>query len=140
MGKKDTNLKTFPSHELWSLLDRAHFAISRLRRLELAQLGLTIEQSSILYILNNRGGCATTRELEDITMRQHHSISSLMNRMTRMGLIKKEKSERSKRFNIVLTWEGRALSIKAPIVSLQMTFSSLSVGDKLRLAGILNTL
>jgi DNA-binding MarR family transcriptional regulator len=138
--KKDANPGMFTSHDLWSLLDRAHFAICRLRGLELAQFGLTIEQSSILYILNNRGGCATTGELEDITMRQHHSISSLMGRMTKMGLIKREKGGKGKRFNIVTSEDGQDLSRKAPINSLKMTFSCLTAREKWQLASILSSL
>ncbi len=43
--------EVLPVSELWSLLDRAEFAIGRLRELELAQFNLTKEKAAILHIL-----------------------------------------------------------------------------------------
>ena len=42
-------LDTLSITDLWSLFDRTGFAISRLRSMELAKSGLTIEQASILF-------------------------------------------------------------------------------------------
>ena len=95
--------------DLWSLLDRTRFAISRYRELELAHFGLTIEQVSILHVLKNHGGSTTIKDLENITMRRQHSISVLINGMARAGLAEKVKNREEKRFRIVITPEGRAV-------------------------------
>jgi DNA-binding MarR family transcriptional regulator len=76
---------------LWMLLERTVFAISRLRELELSQFGITIEQASILYFTILQGGSTTMKVLENVTMRQHHSISVLLNGMAKTGLVNKVK-------------------------------------------------
>jgi DNA-binding MarR family transcriptional regulator len=140
LKRKKRSKELSPDHELWSLVDRAGFAISRLRELELAQFGLTIEQSSILYILRHRDGLTTTKELEDITMRQQCSISTLLTRMTGMGLISRDKSGKGKRYSLKMTKEGQLLARKATIASLQMVFSTLQDNEKQQLAVLLTTL
>ncbi|HSW58311.1 MAG TPA: MarR family transcriptional regulator [Dehalococcoidales bacterium] len=119
--------KKLPAREIWSILDRTGFAISRLRELELLKYGLTIEQSSVLYILTNtREGSITPGELENITMRQHHSISVLTSGMAASGLVKKVKHLDGKRLKIELTPKGREHYLQTTITSLEESFSALS--------------
>jgi DNA-binding MarR family transcriptional regulator len=120
-------------YELWSLVDQAVFAVSRLREIELDQVGLTLAQSSILSALNMRGGSATLQELEKNGMRQHHSVSTLINRMTEMGLVSKVKGPNDKRYKIAITKEGEELRSKTTYISLEMTFSILSAEEKQQL-------
>ena len=98
MSEQYTDINNMTDTDLWCLLVRTWYAISRLRELELAQFGLTIEQSSILKIIYVRGGRSTAKELEYLTMRRQHSISTLINRMHKRGLIdkKKEANRRSR--------------------------------------------
>lgn len=123
--------------ELWSLFDRAHFAVARLRELELAQHGLTIEQASILYILTRLGGRATVKELENETMRQHHSISVLVNGMTRMGLVYKIKDTDNRRYRITISEEGQALYGNVTTASIKESFSVLSDQEQAQLKNYL---
>jgi DNA-binding MarR family transcriptional regulator len=129
-----------PVLDLWSLFDRTRFAISRLRELELAQFGLSIEQSSIFHILSLYNSSTTARELEALTMRQHHSISALVNGMTKRGLIKKSKNPGEKRYKIVLSEEGRELFSKVTITSMELSFSDLTPDDRERFASYLRML
>ena len=117
-------------YELWSSLDATGFAISRLRELELAQFGLTLEQSLILTIIRHLGGSATTGEIENLTFRQHHSISTLINRMVGAGLVRKEKSPGEKRHRVLMTPEGERIFDQVPLTSLEMVFSTLTEGEK----------
>ena len=78
MAVTKTSSENLPLRELWSLMDRTGFAIARLRELELNKYSLTIEQSSILHVLTNNGGSLTIKEIENITMRQHHSVYALV--------------------------------------------------------------
>jgi hypothetical protein len=77
-------------YEVWVSIDRTRFAIARLRELELAHFNLTIEQASFLHILRNHGSPMTIEVLQDTTLRQPHSISTLINRMNTAGLLKKK--------------------------------------------------
>jgi DNA-binding MarR family transcriptional regulator len=127
-------------YELWTTLDAAGFAISRLRELELAQFGLTLEQSLILIIIEHCGGSTTTKEIEYLTLRQHHSISTLINRMCRVGLVYKEKSPAEKRYRIFMSKEGESLLSKVTEDSIEIVFSNLSVNEKLQFTGYLRSL
>jgi DNA-binding MarR family transcriptional regulator len=121
------------SFELWMILNRSRNTIYRLRELELAQFNLTVEQSAILNLLIGRGGIMSAKTIEDITIRQHHSISTLINRMIRMNLVAKRKNPESKKTEIVITRHGQDLYSKVPTHSLQMVFSSLKEKDRERL-------
>lgn len=115
--------------ELWSLLDNTVFAVSRLREIELSQFDLTIAQASILFTLQANGSM-TLQELEKNGLRQHHSVSTLINRMTTLGLVNKVKNSEDKRYRIVLSEEGKALNNKITSSSLEMAFSVLNTKQK----------
>ena len=132
--ESDNNIK------LWKLLDNARFAIARLRGMELAQFGITLEQSSILRTLFENNGSLTTKELEEVTMRQPNSISILVNRMVKMGLVRREKNHSGKRHRISLTQEGEDLIKSITLVSIDMVFSSLTLTQKKELTNCLNLL
>lgn len=130
----------FSSYRLWSSLDATRFAISRLRELELARFGLTVEQSSVLRVLNDRGTPVKARDLENATLRQHHSISALVNRMTRGNLVAKEIRRGEKSHRILITDRGRSLLNEITIAAVDVTFGVLSDREKQRLAACLHSL
>jgi DNA-binding MarR family transcriptional regulator len=80
-----------PEFQLWRILDHTRFMIARAREKELAKFGLTPEQSHVLDILVSKGGSITINEIVAVTQRQHHSISTLVTRMVRQGLVTKKK-------------------------------------------------
>jgi DNA-binding MarR family transcriptional regulator len=125
---------------LWTLLDSTRFAVTRLRELELAEFGLTIERSAILKILASRGGSTTAGTLEYLTMRQPHTISTLINRMTKMGLISKKRMGTEKRHTFSLTTKGNTLLDEITETSLEVVFSCLSVEENEELIRILRVL
>ena len=127
-------------YELWTSLDATGFAVSRLRELELAQFGITLEQSLILIIIQHYGGSATTKEIENLTLRQHHSISTLINRMRNAGLVYKEKGPGDKRHRIYMTEEAESLFGEVTGVSIEIVFSKLSLNEKLKFARSLRSL
>jgi DNA-binding MarR family transcriptional regulator len=103
------NHQTKPEAVLWSIMNGTRFAISKVREIELARFGLSIEQSSILNILSDHGGQTTIKQIVDKTMRQPHSVYTLVNRMQKMGLIVKTKKTRDKEYQIAMTDEGKKL-------------------------------
>jgi DNA-binding MarR family transcriptional regulator len=124
----------------WMIFNLARNSVYRLRELELAQFGLTVEQSTVLYLLVSRRGSTTAKTIEYLTLRQHHSISTLVNRMIKMHLVTKKKSPDSKKFEILITKHGEDLHAKIPVSSMEMLFSSFKIKDKERLYVYLNTL
>jgi DNA-binding MarR family transcriptional regulator len=120
--------------ELWKLLDHAHSGVSRARELELGQYGLTLEQAGLLRTLMEKGGSATNSEIADSYMRQYNSVTTLVNRMEKSGLVKKEKSPADKRFIVSITDKGLNLYNKVTLNSIRMAFLELSSSEKQELA------
>jgi DNA-binding MarR family transcriptional regulator len=120
--------------DMWVLMDNAHFAVARARFLEIAQYELTKEQAQVLYVLQNSGGSATQAQIADFTMRQHHSVSTLVNRMSKDGLVEKEKYPNGKGFRINITKKGSEKYQKVTKDSVKMIFSSLSPDERQQLA------
>jgi DNA-binding MarR family transcriptional regulator len=139
-NKKYTELESTKEYTTWKILNRSRNSIYRVRELELAQFGLTVEQSVILSLLNNLGGSATSKTIEDLTMRQHHSISTHINRMIKMNLVTKKKDPDNKKNVIMISRHGENLYKKVPIHSLEIVFSSLKEKERERLFNYLNIL
>jgi DNA-binding MarR family transcriptional regulator len=139
-NNKYTEYQSITEYSTWKILNRTRNSIYRVRELELAQFGLTVEQSMILSLLSNRGGSATSKTIEDLTMRQHNSTSALINRMIKTNMVTKKKNPTNKKTEILITGYGEDLYKKVPIHSLDMVFSSLKEKDNERLFVYLNTL
>lgn len=132
--------REFRSHEtindayVWGLLEHARSLIFRARELELAQFGITIEQMSILHAILINDGSATIDEVASITVRQHNSVSTLVNRMIKSGLIKKVKPLHEKKYLLLMTDKAHRTVEKIPRKSIEMAFSCLSKEEKAQLA------
>ncbi len=136
----DNEINPDSDFDMWVLMDNAHFAVARARFLEIAQYELTKEQAQVLYVLQNNGGSATQTQIADFTMRQHHSVSTLVNRMTKDGLVEKERESAGKGFRIYITKKGKEKYRKVTKDSVEMIFSSLSPEERQRLAQYLKKL
>jgi DNA-binding MarR family transcriptional regulator len=128
------------AYETWILLNRTRFAISRLRDIELAKIGLTPEQSAILQMLTNRSGKSTVTQLSISWFRLRHSVSTLVDRMQKQGLVKKVKYPKKKGFEIVVTEKGQNLTGKINTDSIHKIFSFISDEDRQRLSQYLKLL
>lgn len=126
--------------DMWVLMDNAHFAIARSRFLEIAQYDLTKEQAQVLFVLQLYGGSATQAQIADFTMRQHHSVSTLVNRMCKEGLVSKVKEPGSKGFRIFITEGGKEKYARVTKDSVKMIFSSLTPSERRNLASSLSKL
>jgi DNA-binding MarR family transcriptional regulator len=129
--------KQFTINTLWSTLNNTKFAVSRLRELELAKFGLTMEQSSILHIVVDHGGTVTIKEIIDETMHQPNSVYVLLNRMKKMGLICNAERKETGRTLISLTEDGENLLQKITDISFKMTISRLKTAEKAKFVEIL---
>lgn len=137
---EDISFNPDNDHDIWVLLDQAHFAVARSRLLELAQYNLTKEQAQVLYVLRICGGSATMNQIASFTMRQRHSVSTLVNRMEKVELVKKVKVSKEKVFKVIMTKKGKVRYEGVTRNSIEMIFSSLSAADKRKLALYLNQL
>ena len=126
--------------DIWVLLEQTAFAVARARDLELGHYGLTPAQASVLYTLEKFGGKATQAEIADFTLRQHHSVSTLINRMIAQNLVKKVKEPKSKKSKVEITKKGRTLYDETDKSSIEMIFSVLSLKDKQAFASYLESI
>jgi DNA-binding MarR family transcriptional regulator len=134
-------MATDTDFSLWRVLDHTRFMIARSREMELAKYDLTPEQSHVLDILQESNGSTTINQLVVITQRQHHSISTLIDRMTKQGLVTKQKEGIDKRkYEVVITDKGKELVTKMTRDSIRAVFSGLSEEDKKRLHSYLSLL
>jgi DNA-binding MarR family transcriptional regulator len=138
--------REFRSHDtindayLWGLLDHAKSLIARSRELELSQYGITIEQMSILHSLFVNKGSATIDEIASFIVRQHNSVSTLVNRMSASGLVKKEKQDGNRKYRVIITEKARKIANTIPRKSIEMIFADLTLKEKEQLATCLEKL
>ena len=95
-------------HKLWWLLTYARRALYKLRSRELFQYGITPEEATVLFIVKAIGRKATPAEISRWTLRESHSISGLLMRMEKKGLINKVKDlDKKNLVRIVITRKGQ---------------------------------
>ncbi len=95
-------------YELWWLMDQMKTATYRARTKELAQYGITFEQCGVLFVTQALGPRATPIEISRWLLREHHTVSGLLSRMEKRGLITKVKDlDRKNRVRVTMTEKGR---------------------------------
>ncbi len=95
-------------YDLWLLMTRTHYWINRARGKELRQYNLSPEQAGILWITRALGNHVMPIEIARHMLREPQTITSILDRMGKKGLITKTKD--LKRRNVVrvsLTAKGR---------------------------------
>lgn len=118
-------------YQLWIMLDHLRYMIFKSRKKELTQYNITPQQAHILYILQRSGDSITIDEMVESTQHQHHSISTLVDRMTKKGLVSKIRIPgKGRRLNIVITEKGQDLLKVMTRDCLRKIFSCLSEEDK----------
>jgi len=138
--------REFRSHDtlndayLWGMLKHSTSLISRARDLELAQHKITMEQMSVLHALMISKGSATIDEIATLVIRQHNSVSTIVNRMSKAGLVKKEKIQHQKKYVVRITDKARSFVDAVPRKSIEMVFADLTLEEKRQLATCLEQL
>lgn len=127
---------------LWVLFDQTEEVISKARDLELDQFKLTQMQAKVLFMLTNQGdnGGMTLSEISKWLLREPHSVLSLVNRMEKIGLVKRLKKSGDDKVRVFLTDKARALYSQTTRRSISMIFSALSQKDRQQLQSCLKQL
>ena len=79
-------------YNLWVLLYQARDAIFKAREKELRQYGLTPVKAATLFVIQAIGDEATPAEIARWLFREPHSITELLNRMAKGGLVRKTRN------------------------------------------------
>jgi DNA-binding MarR family transcriptional regulator len=101
MAKKYLNndKSMIDSYRLFHLLRQTSDAVHKTREVELKKYKITPEQAGALVCIHSLGSKATPAELSRWLFRERNSITILLNRMHKLGLISKKADD--KRKNII---------------------------------------
>ena len=94
-------------YQLWVLLAQAREAMYKARQHELRRYNLSPRQSAVLFIIRAIGDKVTPAKISRWLLREPHSVSEIINRMEKQGLVKKVRDlDRKNLVRIELTEKG----------------------------------
>jgi len=109
-GEESMNktISTDQDFNLWVLLHQTKDAIFKAREKELSQYGITTMEAGVLFIIQAIGDKVTPAEISRWIFREHHTVSALLSRMEKKGLITKVKDvDRKNLWRVSLTEKGQ---------------------------------
>jgi len=129
-------------YAVWILLGQTREAIYKARQRELKQYNITPRQAAILFSIETLNNNATPAEISRRLLREPHTVSELLSRMERRGLVRRVKDlDRKNMVRIVLTEKGReAYSQSTKRDSIHRIMSSLSKRGRQEFTSYLKTL
>ena len=96
------------SYNLYAHIYLTHKALFKARYSEIRGLDITPMELALLTIVNGLGGAATPAEISQLIMRNRSTVSGLLNRMERNGLIERSEHEKNKKLrNVTVTKKGQ---------------------------------
>jgi len=124
---------------LWMWLSRTRDAVFRAREKELRQYNISCIQSTVMMIIEALGDKATPAEISRWAFRESQSVSELLNRMEKEGLVKKVKDlDRRNMVRVVLTEKGlEAYRQTQKYEAVHKVMSSLSATERKQLKNAL---
>jgi DNA-binding MarR family transcriptional regulator len=135
------NKKEDPDINLLIIFDQSSSVITTAIELELRHLRTTQAQVRILNMLSRENRPVTIDELSNWTFKEFNSVSTLINRMEKRGLVRKIKKNEEFKSYIVPTEKGNVLyHKKVKEQSIHLIFGSLSDEEKKQLYNILKKL
>lgn len=94
--------------DLWMSLYRARDFIFALRKRELAQHGISPEQSAMMWAIDLLDNRATNKDISQYTFRKRHSVYEMIRRMKNQGLVQEVEDTTSNGSEMIsLTPEGQ---------------------------------
>ncbi len=97
-----------PNFETWVLLAQTRRAMFRARSKKLLKFGISPRQSALMFMIIDLGEKATPSELARSLFREPHSISELVDRMEKNGLVRRVSDlDKKNLVRVELTDKGR---------------------------------
>jgi len=129
-------------YELCILLGQTRDAICKARKRELEQYSVLPEQALVLFIIQAIGNEATPAEISRWLFREPHSVSGILERMKKDGLVRKAKDlHRKNLIRVMLTEKGQqAYNQSLKRKSIHQIMSSLSEEERQQLRSYLERL
>ena len=124
-----------PEFQLWAIMMQASDLFQKARSKELHECGVTYRQAQVLFVLTANRGQSTMGELSKWLFRAPHTISILVDRMERDGLVTRQKGPNARSpMKIVITEKGKDLYEKClKIESIREVLSVIAPEERERL-------
>lgn len=134
--------QTGRGYNLWALLHQVSDIIFSARETELLQHGIPGMQAEVLFVVKAIGKEATPAQIARLIFRRPHSVSGILMRMEKAGLVKKTKDlHRKNLIRVSITAKGeQAYKQALKRKSVQRIMSALSEGEQQRLKSLLEKL
>ncbi len=118
-------------YQLWWLIRHTRVAMYKARAKELFRAGITAEDVAALFAIHAIGDEATPAQISRFIMREAHSVSGLIDRMEKRGLVTRTKDlERKNMVRVAITEKGWQAHEKASErESIHRIMSSISDSD-----------
>lgn len=145
-GNYEVNMKDFPDMDedfkLWGLLGQTADVMLRARQKELYRYGVSAIEAGTLWVIQVIGEKATPAQITRWLLREPHTVTELLNRMVKKGLVTKTKDlERRNLIRVSITEKGRqAYEQSTKRKSIHKMISSLSEEERQRLMASLKKL
>jgi DNA-binding MarR family transcriptional regulator len=136
MGKNTRNkkIKNFKldtyTRSLFVLFDQTRDTLIHAVELELKQSETSFAQCHILYVLAQKKNGMTQGDLSKWLLRNLNTVSTLINKMEKEGLVKKTKNKEDGKVYITLTQKGSEAWDEVSERAIFLTFSALSEKEK----------
>ncbi len=129
-------------YNLWVLLHQVSDIIFNAREAELQKYGLPATQAEVLFVIKAVGDEVTPAQISRMVFRRPHSVSGIIDRMTKAGLVRKTKDlHRKNLVRVTLTEKGqKAYGQALRRKSVQKIMSALSEAERQKLKSLLETL
>ncbi len=129
-------------YNLWVLLSQTRHAMFKASQKELEQYNISPSRAAVLFVIEAMDKKPTVTEISRWVFREAHTISELLSRMERDGLVRRVKDlDKKNMVRIELTEKGRkahSQTMKQDSISRMM--SSLSKEERLQLGSYLGKL
>ncbi|HJX03586.1 MAG TPA: MarR family winged helix-turn-helix transcriptional regulator [Dehalococcoidia bacterium] len=142
-GRKTVSKLEHPDINLCALLDQATDIINRATELEIEPHRVTLAQARVLFLLARAKGSrgVTLTDLSKWMLREPNSVSVLISRMEKAGLLKKMRDAAENRIFVSITPKGREMVMdRLTEKSMVLIMSALTEGEKQNLRKYLKKL
>ena len=130
-----------PQMDVWMLIHQTYYSVLRCEEKLFTGTGLTTQQHAILMAIKNADGPATPTQIADWVDRNLNSITLIVDRMEKSGLVKRVRDVRDRRsLRIVMTEKGEQYLKQNTTMSWQLIkdlLKVLSEEEMRQLAGLL---
>jgi DNA-binding MarR family transcriptional regulator len=136
------NTITKRDYDLIGLLNQTTETIFRARQKELSQYNISTSQGAVLFIVKALGDKATISEISRWLLRKPHTVSEIISRMEKKGLLEKNRTPKRKSIiKVELTPKGLEIYRKSKKRrSFRNILSSLSLDERQQMLAYLKRL